>query len=159
MSTTNEDEMMHQFNNNVGDGAADLAAGGEEAAAPYSSPMNAILSVLRRKLSTVNIHDNSATEQDGNDKDGEQGGQSWAPPSSSPTLRPTTPAPTSAPTGHPTMHGKNFILRGIMWYDRNANGVRDSNVNVNGMGSDVEYSHGVGGMQVQLVECDGDTGR
>jgi len=40
-----------------------------------------------------------------------------------------------------------------MWYDRNANGVRDANVRVDGMGSNVEFTHGLGGVTVRLVEC------
>ena len=47
----------------------------------------------------------------------------------------------------------------MTWYDRNANGRRDSNINVIGMSADVEFTHGVGGVSVQLVECDGGTGR
>ena len=40
-----------------------------------------------------------------------------------------------------------------MWYDANANGVRDSNV-VRGEFNDVEYKFGVGGVQMMLRECD-----
>jgi hypothetical protein len=35
-------------------------------------------------------------------------------------------------------------MKGVVWYDRNANGERDSNVEVGGMGGDVEWSHGLG---------------
>jgi len=116
------------------------------------------LSILRQLQGqgTTGIHGNVAAELNANDADGEQGGQAWSPPTTTPTDSPKTASPTSAPTSHPTLHGQEFILRGLIWYDRNANGVRDSNVNVEGMGNDVEYSHGVGGVTVQLVQCDGD---
>ena len=137
-----------------------------DAAAPPASTSNNIRGSANnnsnnadRNLQTVNIHQNDALENNANDAHGSQGGQDWSPPTLTPTPPPTTPFPTSSPTSHPTIHGKEFILRGIMWYDRNANGVRDSNVEKEGMGDDVEYSHGVGGVQVQIVECDGDTGR
>jgi hypothetical protein len=32
------------------------------------------------------------------------------------------------PTYHPTLHGRFFVLRGTIYYDRNANGQRDANV-------------------------------
>ena len=51
---------------------------------------------------------------------------------------------SSSPTYHPTLHGDPFVLRGRIWYDRNGNGYRDSNVEVLGMGGDVEFTHGLG---------------
>lgn len=41
-----------------------------------------------------------------------------------------------------------------MYYDRNANGSRDANVESKEYGSDTEYSIGLGGVNLQLVECD-----
>ncbi|KAL7536950.1 hypothetical protein ACHAXR_007506 [Thalassiosira sp. AJA248-18] len=118
-------------------------------------------SILRQLLQeSTSIHgDKTATELNADDSQGQKDGILWSPPTSSPTPSPTTGAPTSAPTGHPTPPGEIRILKGMMWYDRNANGVRDSNVKVEGVGDDVEWSHGVGGVGVQLVECDGETGR
>ena len=93
------------------------------------------------------IHDNVADEFDASNGEGYQGGQDYVPPT---TQSPTTSQPTRSPTSHPTLHGRVNILRGVMWYDRNANGVRDSNVEVTDLGDDVEFSYGVGGIQVQL---------
>mmetsp|Transcript_33334 Transcript_33334/g.80621 ORF Transcript_33334/g.80621 Transcript_33334/m.80621 type:complete len:774 (-) Transcript_33334:271-2592(-) len=107
----------------------------------------------------ANVHDNLANQQDGNDLWGKQGGQYYTgattPP---PTPPPTTSAPTSSPTGRPTIAGRVHVLRGVTWYDRNANGKRDSNVEAGEYGDDVEYSHGVGGVMMQVIECDGETG-
>lgn len=117
------------------------------------------------------IHCKIALEQDGDDADGEQGGQDWSPPTVSPTSSPTagptsvptsmpTPAPTKTtdePTDAPTPRGDPFVLRGIIWYDRNANGRRDSNMDEPTLGRDVEFNIGLGGVQVQLTECDPDT--
>ena len=104
-------------------------------------------------------HEKHEGEKDADDGEGNQGGQNWRPPTSSPTAPPTSAAPTRSPTQHPTLRGEGFLLRGVVWYDRNGNGVRDSNVAVVGLGSDVEYSHGVGGVQVKLVQCDPKTGK
>ena len=41
-----------------------------------------------------------------------------------------------------------------MYYDRNANGSRDANVASKEFGDDTEYSIGLGGVNLQLVECD-----
>lgn len=115
--------------------------------------------LLRRGLAEGNageLHANAAEELDASNADGFQGGQDYRTP---PTAAPTTLPPTAAPTAHPTLRGRVKMLRGIFWYDRNGNGARDSNVNAQGMGSDVEYSHGIGGVNVQLVECDEATGR
>lgn len=113
-------------------------------------------------MATNSIHDNISTNQIVDATDGLQGGQLFTPrtpsPSSSPTTSPTQ-SPTRSPTMHPTLHGQAFMLRGIMWYDRNANGNRDSNVEVTGVGTDVEFSHGVGGITAQLVQCDETSGR
>jgi hypothetical protein len=130
------------------------------------------------------LHCKYAMEQDGNDGDGMQGGQNWKPPTLPPTKTPTkapTKSPTNAPTidindsleptdvptiyinnsleptDGPTPRGDPFVLRGIIWYDRNANGRRDSNVDDSEHGRDVETNVGLGGVQVQLMECDPDT--
>ena len=124
------------------------------------------------------LHCKYAMEQDGNDADGLQGGQNWKPPTQSPTKSPTisptkalTKSPTNTPTNTPTIYttesqeptdgptprGDPFVLRGIIWYDRNANGRRDSNVDDPEHGRDVETNVGLGGVQVQLMECDPDT--
>jgi len=109
-------------------------------------------------MSTNNIHDNMSANQAASDAEGLQGGQVYTPPTASPSMSPTTQSPTRSPTSHPTLHGQAFTLRGIMWYDRNANGNRDSNVEVTGVGDDVEFSHGVGGITAQLVQCDETSG-
>ena len=122
---------------------------------------------------TADIHDSAAVEFDADDSDGDQGGQNYVSPSYSPS--------SSAPTSNgPTRD--TYVLTGVVWYDRNANGRRDAYVPSGGgggggvgggaggedggeggygttMGDDVEYSHGVGGATVQLVECDETTGR
>jgi len=99
------------------------------------------------------IHGNQASENNANDADGQQGGQNWTSyPTSSPTLTPTA-TPTDSPTFQPTLKGVPKTVRGMMWYDANANGVRDSNV-VRGEFNDVEYKFGVGGVQMMLRECD-----
>jgi len=110
-------------------------------------------------MSTSNIHNIVADKLDASDAEGHRGGQLYRHLADSPTLAPTTAPPTRSPTSHPTLHGQAFMLRGIMWYDRNANGVRDSNVEVTGVGTDVEFSHGVGGIRAQLVQCDENSGK
>ena len=128
---------------------------------------------------TADIHDSAAIEFDADDSDGDQGGQNYVRPSYSPSSSaPTSDAPTR----------DTYVLKGVVWYDRNANGRRDADVPFGGgvgggrdgggedggeedggedgeggyettMDDDVEYSHGVGGATVQLVECDETTGR
>ena len=66
-------------------------------------------------------------------------------------------SPTVSPTSRPTVRGDPFLLKGVTFYDRNANGERDSNVVVMDMGQDVEYSHGLGGVAITLVQCDPET--
>ena len=66
---------------------------------------------------------------------------------------------TMPPTYHPTPHGEPFIVKGTVWYDRNANGNRDTGVSMTDFGSDVEYNLGLGGVKVALVECNADTNR
>lgn len=109
------------------------------------------------------IHCKIAFEQDGNDADGTQGGQKWQPPTKAPTPRPTTSPPTTLfPTSNtptetsdaPTPRGDPFILRGLIWYDKNGNGKQDSNINDSILGLDVERNLGLGGVQIQLTECD-----
>jgi hypothetical protein len=116
------------------------------------------------------VHCKEAMEQNGNDAAGEQGGQAWKPPTGSPTRSPTRPPtvpPTDSPTAFvteslqptdgPTPRGDPFVLRGIIWYDRNANGRRDPDVDDPDLGRDVEFDVGLGGVQVQLTECDPET--
>ena len=115
------------------------------------------------------IHCKIAFEQDGDDADGSQGGQKWQPPTKAPaTPRPTTSFPTtsspttSSPTSNaptetsdaPTPRGDPFVLRGLIWYDRNGNGKRDANIPDSVLGPDVERNLGLGGVQIQLTECD-----
>ena len=121
------------------------------------------------------IHCKIAFEQDGDDADGSQGGQKWQPPTKAPTTlfpttsSPTTSSPTStsspatvAPTSNaptetsdaPTPRGDPFVLRGLIWYDRNGNGKQDANVPDSVLGPDVERNLGLGGVQIQLTECD-----
>lgn len=61
------------------------------------------------------------------------------------------------PSYHPTLHGDPWTLRGTIYYDKNANGERDSNVDTVDFGKDVEYNYGLGGIHIQLMECDADT--
>jgi hypothetical protein len=61
------------------------------------------------------------------------------------------------PTDGPTSRGDPFVLRGIIWYDCNANGRRDTNVDDSEHGPDVETTIGLGGVQVRLMECDPET--
>lgn len=109
------------------------------------------------------IHCKIAFEQDGDDANGSQGGQEWQPPTKVPTPRPTTSRPTTSnPTSNaptetsesPTPRGDPFILRGLIWYDKNGNGRQDVNINDPILGLDVERNLGLGGVQVQLTECD-----
>jgi hypothetical protein len=58
------------------------------------------------------------------------------------------------PTYHPTLHDRLFVLRGTIYYDRNANGSRDANLRTEEYGADTEYEIGLGGVNLQLVECD-----
>lgn len=110
-----------------------------------------------RKLSVAgSIHENSASEQTADDSDGLQGGQNWTSyPTKSPTLTPTL-SPSASPTYQPTLRGIPKTVRGMMWYDANGNGVRDSNVEREGF-TDVEYKFGVGGVNMMLRECDWET--
>mmetsp|Transcript_16993 Transcript_16993/g.24003 ORF Transcript_16993/g.24003 Transcript_16993/m.24003 type:complete len:740 (+) Transcript_16993:138-2357(+) len=110
-----------------------------------------------RQLSVAgSIHDNTASENTASDSDGLQGGQNWTSyPTKSPSLTPTL-SPSSSPTFQPTLRGIPKTVRGMMWYDANGNGVRDSNV-VRGEFADVEYKFGVGGVNMMLRECDWDT--
>jgi hypothetical protein len=113
-----------------------------------------------RKLQFV--HDKEETEQQANDEDGLQGGQRWSPPTVSPTEQPTEEPslnPTMPPTYHPTPHGEPFVVKGTVWYDRNANGNRDTGVSMADFGSDVEYNMGLGGVKIALVECNAETNR
>lgn len=85
---------------------------------------------------------------------------SSSPVTPSPTVsaRPTvSPRPTIGPSYHPTLHGDPWVLRGTIYYDRNANGERDSNVDTAEFGDDVEFNYGLGGVTVQLMECDPET--
>jgi hypothetical protein len=108
------------------------------------------------------MHNKEEEEQQASDEDGLQGGQRWQPPTTSPTDMPTdTPSlnPTGPPTYHPTPHGEPWVLKGTVWYDRNANGNRDSGISMTDFGSDVEYNLGLGGVKITLLECNGDTNR
>ena len=135
------------------------------------------------ELPSAIIHCSTASENDASDSWGEQGGQFWSPPTkrptSKPTVSPTTPKPVPTvspslvpsdqpsfmpsissfpsggePTYHPTLHDKLFVLRGTIYYDRNANGKRDANVHTEEYGDDTEYNIGLGGVNLRLVECD-----
>lgn len=102
-------------------------------------------------LHDADVHDNAALELDASDPGGGNRG-------GGPTT-PTAAAVASAPSRQPTLRREPSSLRGVVWYDRNGNGRRDPNVEVAGMGNDVEYSHGVSGVAVELVRCDDATGR
>jgi hypothetical protein len=125
-----------------------------------NSDINNSLTVIQQ------IHCKIAFEQDGDDANGSQGGQEWQPPTKAPTPRPTTSHPTtSSPTSNaptetsesPTPRGDPFILRGLIWYDKNGNGKQDANINDSILGLDVERNLGLGGVQIQLTECDPST--
>jgi len=107
-------------------------------------------------------HSKVAAELNADDANGDQGGQGWTAsvaPTTSPTDQPASVAPTWSPTPHPSIGGRQWSIRGVAWYDRNANGIRDSNVAVDGMDGDVEFSQGLGGVFLRLVQCDPETGR
>ena len=113
-------------------------------------------------------HCQLSLEADATDSIGLQGGQDYRPPTLSPSIMPNAPSrspifsPTISPSGSPseyptfapTPKGDPFVLYGTIWYDRNANGLRDSNIDTPGMGKDVEYTFGLGGVSIQLMECD-----
>lgn len=108
------------------------------------------------------VHTKEEAEQQASDEDGLQGGQRWSPPTKSPSESPTlTPSvvPTMPPSYHPTPHGEPFVLKGVIWYDRNANGHRDTGVSMPDFGSDVEFDLGLGGVKVTLVQCNAETNR
>lgn len=120
------------------------------------------------------IHCKAALELNQSDGSGYQGGQGWKDPTSSPIHSPSaspttgfpTPspslapvksdAPTGSPTWHPTALVEAWKLAGTVYYDRNANGERDSNVDTLDQGKDVEWNIGLGGVNVQLMECNPD---
>ena len=113
-------------------------------------------------LGSAIVHCSTSSENNALDSWGLQGGQGWTAPT---TKSPTTSSPTSIPsfapsitagepTYHPTLHDKLFVLRGTIYYDRNANGARDANVETEEYGSDTEYNIGLGGVNLRLVECD-----
>eukprot|EP00956_Cyclotella_meneghiniana_P038769 scaffold159697_cov56-Cyclotella_meneghiniana.AAC.7 len=111
---------------------------------------------------TQSVHEKEENEENASDAGGTQGGQRWSPPTQSPTLVPTdqpTEGPTDPPSFHPTPHGEPFVLKGVIWYDRNANASRDNGITMPEYGSDVEYSMGLGGVTVTLLECNADTNR
>ncbi len=62
-------------------------------------------------------------------------------------------------THSPTPRGDPYVLLGTVYYDRNVNGQRDSNVDTPDFGNDVEYQFGLGGVTVQLYECDPQTNK
>eukprot|EP00804_Cyclotella_cryptica_P000418 CCRYP_020910-RB/>CCRYP_020910-RB protein AED:0.02 eAED:0.02 QI:301/1/1/1/1/1/2/962/712 len=118
------------------------------------------------------VHCSTSTENDASDAWGTQGGQFWSPPTPGPTTAsPTTHRPSNAPslspsssqspTGRrpritPTLHDKLFVLRGTIYYDRNANGRRDADVQSD-LSKDTEFEIGLGGVNLRLVECDLET--
>ncbi|EJK78026.1 hypothetical protein THAOC_00098, partial [Thalassiosira oceanica] len=138
---------------------------------------------LAAERSLYSAHAKMSNEEDvDGDKNGLQGGQGsevdvfnfdlWQlglGPSCDPTTKPTpkptgTPTknptwPTWSPTNPPTKQGQKYVIMGTTWYDRNANGIRDSDVEVAWLGSDVEFQHAVSGMTVKLIECDPSNGR
>jgi hypothetical protein len=145
--------------------------------------INYLTSILSPdELPAAIIHCQTSSENDAQDSWGQQGGQFWqetSSPTAKPTNRPTTNSPTttsptrvqttslpsfspsisyhptgSSPTYHPTLHDKLFVLRGTIYYDRNANGNRDSNIETSEYGADTEYNIGLGGVNLKLVECD-----
>ena len=137
------------------------------------------------ELPSAIVHCSTSAENDAQDSWGLQGGQNYRetkPPVVKPTVAPTAKVPTSSPvvppskspsvsptlsnmpsggepTYHPTLHDRLFVLRGTIYYDRNANGIRDANINTEKYGSDTEYNMGLGGVNLQLVECDLSTNR
>lgn len=121
------------------------------------------------KLSISELrHCQLSLEADASDSIGLQGGQDYRPPTVSPSSMPNAPSaspivsptispsssPSDYPTFAPTARGDPFVLYGTIWYDRNANGLRDSNIDTPGMGKDVEYTFGLGGVSIRLMECD-----
>ncbi|KAL7541396.1 hypothetical protein ACHAXR_010888 [Thalassiosira sp. AJA248-18] len=135
---------------------------------PTTTTTDSVITII--KCDPDDIHCNMALEKDQDNSIGSQGGQYWVTPTNSPTPPPTSSPlvlsasptsspsfqPTEAPSYHPTLNVIN-VLRGTAWYDRNANGERDSNIDTIEMGPDVEYNYGLGGVTIQLMECDVDT--
>mmetsp|Transcript_30363 Transcript_30363/g.63460 ORF Transcript_30363/g.63460 Transcript_30363/m.63460 type:complete len:1137 (+) Transcript_30363:166-3576(+) len=72
----------------------------------------------------------------------------------SPTMYPTV---GEVPTYRPTVRADPWELRGTIYYDHNANGVRDSNLLTTDFGQDPEHQYGLGGVTIQMVECDPET--
>ena len=89
-------------------------------------------------LNDPEVHFNTASEQDEDNSAGNEG------------------ASYSHP--NPTLKGKVMTLQGIVWYDRNVNGSRDLNEEVDRYGGNVEFSHGVAGVHVELRACNETTG-
>lgn len=99
---------------------------------------------------TTLIHCNTATEQQATNEGA--GGSSiiiYNKSSNTPTLQPSTL--------RPTRNSIPFVLSGTLYYDLNANSRRENKIAALAgeryLGSDVEYSVGLGGVTVQLVEC------
>ena len=114
--------------------------------------------MLRGVLETV-VHDNTAEESNASDADGFQGGQVWTETATEAPM-PEEQVASTPEEPAPIIPGYNHV-RGEFYYDRNSNGVKDSNVEATGLicgSSDIEYECGVGGITVEFYECDGETG-
>jgi len=79
-------------------------------------------------------------------------------PNESPTEFPTM-YPTVSPTFRPTPRGEPRRLSGTIFYDHNANGIRDSPLLTEDFGDDPEFVYGLGGVAIRIVECNSTTNR
>ncbi|KAL3773393.1 hypothetical protein ACHAWO_003684 [Cyclotella atomus] len=181
MSDTQSDPSANSIDSSSSSTPTTVIIDGQEYSAKCIAYLQSILSA--DELPAAIVHCSTSNENTALDSWGLQGGQFWldTPPpttaaptaSSAPTLSPSrgpsdapslTPslsfAPSSLgePTYHPTLHGRLFVLRGTIYYDRNANGQRDANVATEEFGPDTEYNVGLGGVNLRLVECDLATG-
>ena len=152
------EDRVYNTNSNSDDNNNNTTMASNSAAA-VSAEDSLLDAAARRYLANASVHLNAATEKNEDDSSGHQGGQGYIHPTRFPSAAPNTAQPTESPSMHPTLRGKVRMLRGVAWYDRNANGKRDSNIDVRGIGSDVEYSHGIGGLKAQLKQCDETTGK
>jgi len=93
----------------------------------------------------------------GKDEGGLRALQSLANATDESAQSPTNQEQPNKPTSYPTMGGNKKFFKGLAWYDRNANGKRESKMSALGEdleGEDVEYDYAVGGVEVRLVPCD-----
>ena len=113
------------------------------------------LSTTSTSSTTTLIHCNTATEQQATNEGGSLQNPNLYYDPSAPSLQPSI-----ASTLRPTRNIIPFVLSGTLYYDLNANSRRENRIvalaGERHLGNDVEYSVGLGGVTVQLVECHDD---